>query len=137
MDIEKLKQTLIIDEGLKLKLYLDHLGIETIGVGRNLRDRGISEEKAMQMLDEDIEIIQHELSQNLPFYDEMPEAVQLALCNLCFNMGISRLLQFKKTLQHLKNKEFGKASDELLDSRYATQLPNRSKRVADLIRSAE
>ena len=137
MDIEKLKQTLIIDEGLKLKLYLDHLGIESIGVGRNLRDRGISEETAMQMLDEDIEIVQHELSQNLPFYDEMPEAVQLALCNLCFNMGISRLLQFKKTLQHLKNKEFGKASDELLDSRYATQLPNRSKRVADLIRSAE
>tara|TARA_A100001011_G_C14231369_1_gene808994 strand:+ start:255 stop:668 length:414 start_codon:yes stop_codon:yes gene_type:complete len=137
MDIAKLKETLIIDEGLKLKLYLDHLKIETIGVGRNLRHRGISEETAMQMLDEDIEIVQHELSQNLPFYDEMPEAVQLALCNLCFNMGISRLLQFKKTLQHLKNKEFGKASDELLDSRYATQLPNRSKRVADLIRSAE
>ena len=137
MDKENLRKTLIADEGLKLSLYKCTSGKNTIGVGRNLDDRGISEETAMQMLDEDIDLVMHEVSQSINFFHDLPDIVQQALCNLVFNMGISRFLAFKKTLVHLRNQEWDKAADELLDSKYATQLPNRSKRVADMIRSAK
>ena len=137
MDLENLRKTLIADEGLKLSLYKCTSGKNTIGVGRNLDDRGISNETAMQMLDEDIELIQHELKENISFFHTLPDIVQQALCNLVFNMGVSRFLAFKKTLVHLRNHEWDKAADELLDSKYASQLPNRSKRVADMIRSAK
>ena len=137
MDIENLKNTLIEDEGIELKLYQCTSGKNTIGVGRNLDDRGISHETAMQMLEEDIEIVQHEIKQSINFYDGLPDIVQQAICNLVFNMGMPRYLQFKRHLVHLRNHDFDKAADELLDSKYASQLPNRSKRVADMIRSAK
>ena len=137
MDIENLKNTLIEDEGIELKLYQCTSGKNTIGVGRNLDDRGISHETAMQMLEEDIEIVQHEIKQSINFYDGLPDIVQQAICNLVFNMGMPRYLQFKRHLVHLRNHDFDKAADELLDSKYASQLPNRSKRVAHMIRSAK
>tara|TARA_B100000287_G_scaffold122477_1_gene114348 strand:+ start:21932 stop:22345 length:414 start_codon:yes stop_codon:yes gene_type:complete len=137
MDIENLKKTLIEDEGLELKLYQCTSGKNSIGVGRNLDDRGISHETAMQMLEEDIEIVQHEIKENINFFHTLPDIVQQAICNLVFNMGMPRYLQFKRHLVHLRNHDFDKAADELLDSKYASQLPNRSKRVADMIRGAK
>ena len=65
----------------------------------------------------------------------MPGPVQEALVNLVFNMGINRLMQFKKTLGYLRHGEFEEAADELLDSRYARQVPSRAQEVSDMIRS--
>ena len=36
---------LITHEGMVLTVYQDTLGIDTIGIGRNLKDRGISKEE--------------------------------------------------------------------------------------------
>ena len=40
---------LIEHEGLVLTVYKDSLGIDTIGIGRNLKDRGISKEELAYM----------------------------------------------------------------------------------------
>ena len=37
-------EKLIAHEGLRLEVYQDTLGIDTIGIGRNLEDRGITKE---------------------------------------------------------------------------------------------
>ena len=135
MDMERLKRDITRREGLRLVVYDDHLGNPTIGVGR-LLSRGISETTAMQMLEEDIDIVLTELKQNLPWFNEMPEGVQEALVDLGFNLGVPRLLQFQLTLGFLQAHKFVDAAEELLRSRYATQVPNRANEIAELIGNA-
>lgn len=136
MDKERIKRTLIRHEGIELKPYRCTSDKLTIGVGRNLDDNGISQDTAMQMLEEDILSSVEDLRRNLNWFDDAPGVVQEALVNLAFNMGIVRLMQFRKTLINLRNGEWDKGADELLDSRYATQVGYRANEVADMIRSA-
>lgn len=135
--LDRVRNRLIQEEGLKLQLYHCTAGKLTIGVGRNVEDRGITTDTAMQMLDEDIDICVGELQQNLSWYDDAPEKIQEVLIDLCFNMGINRLMGFVKTLHKLKTGQYKEAAVELLDSRYASSVPNRAKRNADIIASME
>ena len=135
--MERLQQTLIKHEALKLMPYRCSSDCLTIGVGRNLDDKGISERVAMIMLDEDIEDAISDLTRNLPYFGDLPECVKEALVNMVFNMGISRFLQFKKTLAYLKAGKYTKAGNECLDSRWATQVGYRAIEVAALIKSGD
>jgi len=136
MNIERLRETITRHEGSRLNMYQDTLGIWTIGVGHNIQEKGISPAVMELMLDEDIEEAIVELKRSVSFFSKMPEQVQEALVNLSFNMGIPRLMQFKKTLAYLRDGDFEAAADELLDSRYAEQVGRRADEVADMIRSA-
>jgi len=135
--LDRVRKRLIQEEGLKLKLYTCTAGKLTIGVGRNVEDRGITHETAMQMLDEDIDICVGELEKNLSWFEDAPDKIQEVLIDLCFNMGINRLMGFVKTLHKLKTGAYKEAAEELLDSRYASSVPNRAKRNADIIASME
>ena len=134
MNMERLRLQITKHEGIEYKLYTCTSQKTSIGVGRNLDDRGISHETAMQMLDEDIDICINELQQTVSYWDDLPEKVQEALINLCFNMGISRLMAFKKTFGFLREGMYEKAADELLESRYANQVGQRAIDVANMIR---
>jgi len=136
MNIERLRETITRHEGSRLNMYQDTLGIWTIGVGHNIQEKGISPAVMELMLDEDIEEAIVELKRSVSFFSKMPEQVQEALVNLSFNMGIPRLMQFKKTLAYLRDGDFEAAADELLDSRYAEQVGRRADEVADMIRTA-
>lgn len=135
--LDRVRKRLIDEEGLKLKLYHCTAGKLTIGVGRNVEDRGITHDTAMQMLDEDIDICVGELEKNLSWFEDAPDKIQEVLIDLCFNMGINRLMGFVKTLHKLKTGAYREAAEELLDSRYASSVPNRAKRNADIIASME
>jgi len=137
MDMERIKTTLIRHEGIELKPYRCTSDKLTIGVGRNLDDNGITHTTAMQMLDEDITSAIEDLRRNMTWFDDAPGVIQEALVNLTFNMGIVRLMQFRKTLIYLREGAWLKAADELLDSRYATQVGRRAHEVADMIRSVD
>ena len=140
MNREQLRQDIIAEEGLELKPYVCTAGKTSIGVGRNLEDRGISTATAMQMLDEDIDICLAELELHINNFNQHPVEVQETLIDLCFNMGISRLLRFKKTLSYidegLTTGNYTKAAVELLNSNYAEQLPARAKRNHDRLFNA-
>ena len=90
----------------------------------------------MQMLEEDIDIVFNELTQKLPWFDEMPEVVQECLVDLGFNLGVPRLMQFQLTLGFLQAHKWQEAAEELLRSRYATQVPNRANEIAEMIGNA-
>ena len=135
--LDRIRKRLIQEEGLKLQLYHCTAGKLTIGVGRNVEDRGITHETAMQMLNEDIDICVGELQKNISWFDEAPAKIQEVLIDLCFNMGINRLMGFVKTLHKLKTGVYKEAAEELLDSRYAASVPNRAKRNADIIASMD
>lgn len=123
-------------EGFKSHPYLDTVGKVTIGYGRNIDDNGISEQEADVMLDNDIDRCRKELSP-YSWYSEQPFGVQDALVNMCFNLGISRLLGFRKMIAALEAKNYTQAALEALDSKWANQVGKRAKDVAVMIRAGK
>jgi|TARA_R100000458_G_scaffold58953_1_gene68183 lysozyme len=131
MDKERLSKQLVIHEGLRLKPYRCTSDKLTIGVGRNIEDVGISEEESMFLLSNDIDRAYNECYANFTWFSELSELQQEAMVNLIFNMGMSTFRKFKKTIQHMENKEYELAGAELLNSRYAEQVGQRAIEVAN------
>jgi lysozyme len=136
MDREQLEIDLILDEGLRLKPYLDTVGKISIGIGRNLDDRGISEREALMLLEGDITIAMADLDRNVPWWRDLPEPAARALTNMCFNLGWPRLSEFAVMLIALEAGECRQAAAAALDSRWARQVGHRAERIAELYRSA-
>ena len=89
------------------------------------------------MLRNDVVRVQDELTEAFDFYKNLDPVRQDALCNLCFNLGLPRLMKFKLALGHLGNGNFDESADEFLDSLWATQVGQRAVEVADMIRTGD
>ncbi len=118
-------------EGLKFNAYLDSKGHVSIGWGRNL-DNGISLDEAELMFKNDYNRAVEEL-QIYDWFTSQPEGVQCALINMNFNLGIKRLLEFKKMIEALEHKDYEEAAHEALDSDWARQVHFRAKDIAVMI----
>ena len=133
INMERLTNQLIIDEGLKLKPYHCTSNKLTIGVGRNLDDVGITEGEAKFLLKNDISRVAGECMYEFDWFSGLSERRKEAIINLVFNMGLSKFKQFKKTISYIEQGLFELAGTELLDSNYAKQVGNRSIRVANML----
>ncbi len=120
-------------EGLRLKPYRCTAGKLTVGIGRNLDDRGISEDEANYLLQNDITLCKIDLDENVGWWRKLNKNRQRVLIDMCFNLGIARLLQFKKFLQFLQKGEWEKASSEMLDSRWAKQVGVRADELSRIV----
>ena len=145
MNVDDLKRQLIHDEGLRLKPYKDAVGKLTIGVGRNLEDKGISEHEASVLLENDIYEHLGLLSKYLPWWDiKLNEQRQIALMNMAFNMGVGpspehplgKLLTFSNTLALLEAGEYEKAAANLAMSKWAKQVGPRAARIIAIIKES-
>lgn len=143
---------LAFHEGVVLKVYKDSLGFKTIGVGRCLDKnpltpeekkacgdiyQGITKNAAYMLLRNDVTRCEEELRKNIPFYQSLDVERQYALIDMCFNLGINKLLRFRNMLKALEEKKYNLAGAECLDSTYAKQVPIRARRIAHLIRTKE
>jgi lysozyme len=126
MTPDKIKEMLVRHEGLVCHLYKCTADKNTIGVGRNLDVNGISEDEALYMLDNDIKRVQEELTKNWGCWRTLPEKARMVCIDMTFNLGIQGFMRFKRTRELMELGMFLKASEEVLDSKYAVQLPNRS-----------
>jgi lysozyme len=123
---DKLKEMLIRHEGVMCTLYKCTADKWTIGVGRNLTDRGITEDEAMYLLRNDIKRVTSQLDEHWPVWRSFPEEAQVICVDLCFNLGLEGFMNFRKTRQLMELGMWLEASEELLDSKYAIQVPVRS-----------
>ena len=123
-------------EGLRLKPYLCTADQLTIGYGRNLESMGISRYEAEVMLVSDIERCYNEL-EVFEWFVGLDIVRQEAMVDLLFNLGLPRLLGFKKMIRHLSNKEYSQAAAELLNSRYAIQVGDRANELAYMLERGE
>lgn len=137
MNHEKLAAELHVDEGKRARIYLDTEGNWTGGVGRNLSSRPFSEDEIALMLRNDIRTAEKDLDRFLPWWREMTEARQNVLANMCFNLGISRLLKFVKALDLMRASRYDAAAKEMLDSKWAKQVGARARRLAEVMRKGE
>jgi len=155
---QDLVNKLITHEGLRLQVYKDTLGIDTIGIGRNLEDRGITDEElewmdipnmdtiyeygiseadAMYLAQNDVQIVEEELVRAHPCVDKLDAVRQLILVDMAFNMGVPRLSKFKKMWAAIHKEDFVTAAKEMLDSRWATQVKGRSTKLAHAMHHGE
>jgi lysozyme len=135
---DSLKALLIRHEGLRLLPYHCSAGKLTIGVGRNLEDRGITNSEAMVLLETDIEVSQADLRYVFPDqYMRWSPVRRAALTDMMLNLGRSRFLTFAKFRAAVAQGQWDTASREMLDSRWATQVGQRAIRLADMIRTSE
>lgn len=134
-DLARLKDELIRDEGLRLKPYQDTVGKLTIGVGRNLEDRGLNRAEALYLLDNDIASAQMDLGRVLPEFPTFSDARQRALLNMVFNLGRARFSGFRKMIAAIRAGHWDLAAREALDSRWAEQVGIRADRIAAMLRN--
>ena len=124
--MEDLKEQLVRHEGLRLTVYDCPAGYKTIGVGRNLEGKGITEEEALYLLGNDINYFTEQLRDNLDWFDDIPEAKQQVLINMAFNLGVGGLMNFKNMLSAVEEERWGDAATEMLNSKWANQVGNRA-----------
>ena len=113
MNIDKLREELTFDEGCINKIYLDHLGYPTFGIGHLVLetdpehgkevDTPVSEERIKECFEKDIATVIEDLNRNLEWWQDLPEDLQRVMANMSFNLGITRLLKFKKFLSAIRS----------------------------------
>ena len=136
MDVEKLKLELERDEGFKSHGYRDSLGWLTIGIGRMIDERrggGITKQEAFYLLDNDIRNVCKDLDDHMLWWRGQSDLRKRAITNMCFQMGIGKLLDFQKMLYSMQHGNYKQAAKEALDSNWAKQTPERANRIAGMI----
>ena len=130
---KRLTEQLIKDEALRLRPYECSAGKLTIGVGRNLEDKGITEEEATHLLQNDLAQCWDELVSNFSWFERLNTYRQEVLINMCFNLGISRLKTFRKALNAMEHEDWKEAALQMMDSRWAKQVNSRAVRLSKIM----
>lgn len=135
-----LLEQLKTDEGYKPYAYQDSEGWWTIGYGTLIdRRKGgsipqdIAELLLIRRADEACQV----LSMALPWTDSLDEPRRAVLQNMVYNLGIVKFLGFHKTLAFAKDGDYASAASAMLSSKWATQVGDRAKRLAQQLKTGE
>lgn len=140
MDIDKLRKQLEIDEGVIYKIYKDHLGYKTFGIGHLIRpsdpEHGkpigtpVSKERVKEVFEKDIATVIKDCEKLYPDFYDKPEEVQQIIANMMFNLGLTKLSKFKATKRAIDNKDWKQAAKQMRNSLWYRQVTNRAERLA-------
>ena len=143
MNIEALREQLKIDEGVKYEIYKDHLGYPTFGIGHLITEndpehgepngKEISEDRVNEVFATDVAKFVSESKILFPDLDELPDVAQQVIVNMAFNMGRPRLSKFKNFIAGVNDRDWTRAAEEMMDSRWATQVGDRAIRLRNQI----
>ena len=144
----RLKEEIISDEGSVLKVYKDHLGYRTVGVGHLIipsdEEWGvgvghpITQTRADELLFYDLANVLKECEDHFhQDWELWPEEVKLIIANMAFNLGITKLKKFQLMLTAINKEDYKTAAKEGLDSRWSKQVYNRSRRLMDRLRDVD
>ena len=137
--IERIVDRLVADEGEVLHAYPDHLGNLTIGVARLIDPKkggGISREESRFLLANDIRKWMA-IAGQWPWFDSLQWARQGVVICMLHQLGARGVSGFRKMLAAIARKDYGAAADEMLDSGWHKQTPDRCERMAAIMRTGE
>lgn len=135
MDI--LKQILIKHHGIRTHPYEDDSGVLSIGVGRNLDSKGLSLSEVDQLLTNDIQTSEAELSKSFDWFDRLNTPRRHALTTMHYTIGMKSLLKLRKTLSFMSQNLFLEASEEMLDTKWADQEGQIALDISTMIKTGE
>ena len=143
MNIEALREQLKVDEGVKYEIYKDHLGYPTFGIGHLITEDDpehnktvgteISEDRVNEVFESDVAKFVSEAKILFSDLDELPDVAQQVIVNMAFNMGRPRLSKFKNFIAGVNDRDWVRAAEEMMDSRWANQVGDRAIRLRNLI----
>lgn len=143
-------------EGYRNKVYRDSLGIPTVGIGLNLLrpdakiilsragldyndvlngNATLTDDQVKTVFQLCLKIAYADVKKYIPNYDSLPKNIKLGLIDLSFNLGYNRLSKFAKTRELIIKGDYKGAANELLNSKWATQVGNRAKNIVSLFSS--
>lgn len=134
MDYEKLEKDLTRDEDRRALPYSDSRGILTIGIGHNLQ-KPLPNEVIDLLYQYDVGDVVQALDRALPWWVVLSEPRQRVLANMCFNMGIVRLLGFHHMLDAAKAGNYETAAAEMKNSDWFKQVGPRAVRLQETMRT--
>ena len=145
MNIDKLREEIAADEGEVHEIYLDHLGLPTFGIGHLVRDDDpesglpvgtpIDDDRVVSAFESDIETVLSDCNKLYSDFDDLPEEAQRVIANMMFNMGRPRLSKFKGMKSGVDARDWNRAADEMVDSRWYRQVTNRADRLVTRVRA--
>ncbi len=134
MNMQNLIQSIKDHEGKRNTAYQDPLGIWTIGYGHNLEARPLSDAVLEHILAEDIETALRDIRSIIPAFDELDDTRRQVLVEMVFNLGKTRFTSFKRMLAAIYKKDFNTAANEMLNSKWHTQVGRRAEVLAERMR---
>ena len=152
MNLDRLTTAIIRDMGVLFEACPNSDGDLVVGVGRNLdscplttyeidavghdaRSKPITRADAVYLLRNDIARTLAAIDRAIPWWKTLDETRRLVLANMGFNLGVTKLLGFKEALGWLKQGRYAAAAGAMLDSKWAEQVGDRAKRLAEMIRT--
>jgi len=141
MNIEQLKETLKVDEGVVYEIYNDHLGYATFGIGHLVLEgepehglsvgTPVSEDRVNECFVKDLQSVVEDCKKLHDAWDGYPEEAKQIIANMMFNMGLTRLSKFNKHNAALQSGDWKEAAVEGRDSRWYKQVTNRAERLME------
>ena len=124
-------------EGFRAKVYQCTEGYDTIGYGFAIKDLELDEDISEMILMRKLDNLMTRIGKTFVWWRSADSTVKDVVVEMCYQLGVSGFSKFKKTIDHLENKRYGKASAEMLDSKWARQTPNRALELSNLIKNLE
>ena len=124
-------------EGYVPTVYKDSLGIDTIGYGFAIKDLELDEDICNEILVRKLKNLESMIKIKFNWFIYMPPKIQDVVMEMCYQLGVGGFSKFKKTIAYLQNKQFHDASQEMLDSLWAKQTPNRAKELSKKVKEVE
>ena len=122
-------------EGFRSRVYQCSEGFDTLGFGFKVADLELDLDIAEEILKRKLDLLTKRVNNRFSWVGKAPEPIQNVVYNMCYQMGVSGFSKFKKTIQYLADKNYDKASKEMLDSRWARQTPNRAIELSNVVKA--
>ena len=144
MNLIKLQEEISKDEGIKYETYRCSLGHLTGGIGHLITEwdeeiysgpvgTAIPTEQVNDWFAKDIETTIKDCNLLFSQFNNLPEDIQHVLANMCFQLGRPRLSKFKNMLAAVEDLDWARMADEMEDSNWYRQTPNRAQRLIDRV----
>jgi len=142
LDMPRLLKSVRDHEGYRDQVYLDSLSKRTVGVGHLCveefweDDKKYSEKFLMEILEKELENAISGAEELLKECN-LPSLANEIVVEMVFQLGKTGVSKFRNFLAALQgdSPQWLKASEEMLDSRWAKQTPNRAKGMSEVIAS--
>tara|TARA_R100001530_G_C4282093_1_gene145832 strand:- start:411 stop:833 length:423 start_codon:yes stop_codon:yes gene_type:complete len=133
--VKDLLESIKKHEGFVEHVYDDSLDIPTIGYGFAIKDLVLDEDIAEEILIRKLEKLKRNANARFQWLEDMPQEIQAVVLNMCYQLGVTGVSKFRKAISALQEGEWHEAADEMLDSLWARQTPNRATELSDIVRN--
>ena len=124
-------------EGYVGVVYKDSLGIDTIGYGFAIKHLELDEDICHEILVRKMKDLEDSIKIKFSWFKYMPPQIKDVMMEMCYQLGVGGCSKFRKTIAYLQDKKWNEASEEMLDSLWAKQTPNRAKALSDIVKGVD